>query len=106
MAAEKSFPSMSLTAHAENVSTPAKYRTTAVPGEPAYAEHGALSGHKGPQENVVQAAPDLLWSRARYFLREPFSEFSAFSSFLMFGDGVVAQVVLRNGEMGDYQSIS
>jgi hypothetical protein len=64
---------MSLTAHAENVSTPAKYRTTTVPAEPAYAEHGALPDHIGPQENVVQAAPDLLWSSARYFVREPFS---------------------------------
>lgn len=106
MAAEKSFPSMSLTAHAENVSTPAKYRTTTVPGEPAYAEHGALIDHKGPQENVVQAAPDLLWSRAWYFLREPFSEFFGVFILLMFGDGVVAQGVLSNGEKGDYQSIS
>lgn len=107
MAAEKaSFSSMPLEAHAENVSTPAKYRTTTVVGEPAYAEHGALIDHKGPQEDVVQAAPDLLWSRARHFLREPFSEFFGVFILLMFGDGVVAQVVLSNGKKGDYQSIS
>ena len=80
-------------------------RSTAVPGEPAYAEHGALIDHKIPQEDVVQAEPDLLWSRGRRYLREPFSEFFGTFILVMFGDGVVAQVVLSDGKKGDYQSI-
>lgn len=40
-----------------------------------YAEHGAPIDHVGPQEEVVQAQPDLAWSRIRHMLREPFSEF-------------------------------
>ena len=72
----------------------------------AYAEHGALIDHKIPQDDVVQAAPDLAWSRLRRYLREPLSEFFGTFILVMFGDGVVAQVVLSNGEKGDYQSIS
>lgn len=43
--------------------------------EQPHAEHGAPIDHVGPQEEVVQAQPDLLWSRIRHTLREPFSEF-------------------------------
>jgi aquaglyceroporin related protein len=41
----------------------------------AYAEHGASIDHHIPQEEVTQSKPDLLWSRIRHTLREPFSEF-------------------------------
>jgi aquaglyceroporin related protein, other eukaryote len=82
------------------------YRHTSVAGQPPYGEHGPLVDHKGPQEDVVQAEPDLWWSRWRHTLREPFSEFFGVFILIMFGDGVVAQVVLSNGEKGDYQSIS
>ena len=44
-------------------------------GEQPYAEHGAPIDHVGPQEEVVQAQPDLAWSRIRHALREPLSEF-------------------------------
>ena len=40
-----------------------------------HAEHGVAIDHKIPQDDVVQAEPDLLWSRIRHNLREPFSEF-------------------------------
>lgn len=40
-----------------------------------YAEHGAPIDHHGPQEEVVQAQPELAWSRIRHMLREPLSEF-------------------------------
>jgi aquaglyceroporin related protein len=69
-----------------------------------HAEHGALIDHKIPQAVVVQ--PDLLWSRIRHTLREPFSEFFGVFILILFGDGVVAQVVLSKGTKGDYQSIS
>jgi len=39
-------------------------------------------------------------------MREPFAEFFGTFILIMFGDGVVAQVVLSGGKKGDYQSIS
>ncbi|KAK9234839.1 aquaporin-3 [Lipomyces kononenkoae] len=48
----------------------------------------------------------LVWSRIRLTLREPFAEFFGTFIIIMFGDGVVAQVVLSGGQKGDYQSIS
>ena len=48
----------------------------------------------------------LRWPRIRRIFREPFSEFLGTFILIMFGDGVVAQVVLSNGEKGQYQSIS
>ncbi|KAK5943253.1 glycerol channel [Knufia obscura] len=71
-----------------------------------HAEHGVAIDHRIPQDDVVQAQPDLLWSRIRHQLREPFAEFFGTFILIMFGDGVVAQVVLSNGENGDYQSIT
>lgn len=53
-----------------------------------------------------KAGKDLLWPRIRHVIREPLSEFMGTFILIMFGDGVVAQVVLSNGEKGDYQSIS
>lgn len=83
-----------------------EHRRTTVEGVPALQEHGALIDHKIPQEDAVQAEPDLFWSRVRHFCREPFAEFLGVFILIMFGDGVVAQVVLSNGAKGDYQSIS
>lgn len=47
-----------------------------------------------------------LWPRIRHVLREPFAEFFGTMVLILFGDGVVAQVVLSSGEKGAYQSIS
>jgi hypothetical protein len=85
---------------------PHTYRHTTVDGVAAYAEHGPLVDHKVPQEDAVQSEPDLAWSRIRHYMREPFSEFFGVFILILFGDGVVAQVVLSNGTKGDYQSIS
>lgn len=93
------------TTHLEGVQDP-HYRHSSVVGQPAYAEHGALVDHKVPQEEIVQSEPDLLWSRIRHYMREPFSEFFGVFILILFGDGVVAQVVLSGGKKGDYQSIS
>ena len=57
---------------------------------------------------------DLLWSRIRLALREPFAEFFGTFIMVMFGDGSVAQVLLSAGQVtspgkdgyGSYQSIS
>lgn len=40
-----------------------------------YTEHGAGIDHHTPQVEERQSKPDLLWSRIRHTLREPFSEF-------------------------------
>ncbi|CAK7272665.1 glycerol channel [Sporothrix epigloea] len=48
----------------------------------------------------------LVWSRCRTHAQDFFSEFLGTMTLLLFGDGVVAQVVLSGGKKGDYQSIS
>ncbi|RMZ77857.1 hypothetical protein DV737_g4137, partial [Chaetothyriales sp. CBS 132003] len=70
------------------------------------AEHGPMIDDQIHQEDIVPVHPELLWSRIRHAYREPFSEFFGTFIMILFGDGVVAQVVLSNGEKGDYQSIS
>jgi aquaglyceroporin related protein len=72
----------------------------------AHAEHGPLIDHHIAQDDAVEQSPELTWSRIRHFMREPFSEFFGVFILILFGDGVVAQVVLSNGTKGDYQSIS
>jgi aquaglyceroporin related protein len=74
--------------------------------ELGYAEHGPGIDHQMTQENAVQSNPKLLWSRIRHVMREPFAEFLGTFIMILFGDGVVAQVVLSNSTKGDYQSIS
>lgn len=60
---------------------------------------------------------ELLWSRIRLALREPFAEFFGTFIMVLFGDGSVAQVLLSAGNTtstiapgmdgyGNYQSIS
>lgn len=46
------------------------------------------------------------WARIRHFLREPLAECLGTMILILFGDGVVAQVVLSDGKNGSYQSIS
>lgn len=70
------------------------------------AEHGVTIDHEGPQEEEKDSNPHLLWSRIRYHCQDAFSEFFGVFIMILFGDGVVAQVVLSKGEKGDYQSIS
>lgn len=69
-------------------------------------EHGAPIDHIVPQANSKASGPDLWWSKVRAYMQEPFSEFFGCFIMILFGDGVVAQVVLSNSEKGDYQSIS
>ena len=69
-------------------------------------EHGPLVDHDIPQADAKPSNPDLWWSKVRNFMIEPFSEFFGVFILILFGDGVVAQVVLSRGTKGDYQSIS
>lgn len=73
------------------------------------AEHGPLIDHSIPQDIVLKYGAqdsDLAWSRIRFYLREPLAEFFGVFILILFGDGVVAQVVLSGGTKGDYQSIN
>lgn len=72
------------------------------PEAPVAQDHQSLEHH------------DLLWSRIRLALREPFAEFFGTFIMVLFGDGSVAQVLLSAGNKtspggngsGQYQSIS
>ena len=49
---------------------------------------------------------ELLWSRIRLTLREPFAEFFGVFIMVMFGDGSVAQVLLSSNSTGNASTIS
>lgn len=70
------------------------------------AEHGTLIDPTPEAMDKIESNPELHWSKIRMFLREPFSEFFGVFVMILFGDGVVAQVVLSGGTKGSYQSIS
>jgi hypothetical protein len=71
------------------------------------SEHGPLVDHNNRIEpEDLPSNPDLWWSKTRAYLQDPFSEFFGVFIMILFGDGVVAQVVLSQGKKGDYQSIS
>ena len=99
-------PTFQNSTHDEQANDYNEKRRTSVPGVQPYAEHGPLVDHRIPQADAVQAQPDLAWSRIRHIMREPFSEFFGVFILILFGDGVVAQVVLSKETKGDYQSIS
>jgi aquaglyceroporin related protein len=78
-------------------------------GASIFAETGPTINRSKTKDAFTQSKssnPGLTWPRIRHALREPFSEFLGTFILIMFGDGVVAQVVLSKGEKGDYQSIS
>ena len=66
------------------------------------------------EDHYIHERQQLLWSRIRIVLREPFAEFWGTFIMVMFGNGSVAQVLLSAGEtsapgkngFGTYQSIS
>ena len=111
--------------------------TSATPLTQAPTEHSAHSAELSPHRTSSSAqrtrsvlglhpqAPideehdqgpraQLLWSKIRTVLREPFAEFWGVVIMVMFGDGSVAQVLLSTGQttapggngFGAYQSIN
>lgn len=65
------------------------------------------------EDHDAHERQQLLWSRIRVALREPFLEFWGVFILVMFGDGSIAQVLLSTGNkapggmgFGQYQSIS
>ncbi|QUC16161.1 uncharacterized protein UV8b_00402 [Ustilaginoidea virens] len=57
-------------------------------------------------QDMIPAENQLRWPRVRSIWQDAFSEFFGTMVLILFGDGVVAQVVLSNNKKGDYQSIS
>jgi hypothetical protein len=74
-------------------------------GMAPHAEHGELIDHEGEHDDG-EYNPNLAWAKFRRSIREPLAEFFGVFIMILFGDGVVAQVVLSGGEKGSYQSIS
>lgn len=73
-----------------------------------HMEHGEPLDHGGVPRGMQEMTEEVeyAWGRVRRFMQDPFSEFFGTMVMILFGDGVVAQVVLSNGTKGDYQSIS
>ena len=69
-------------------------------------EVAAIHGLTPESEVALPVRPPLLWYRFREYGRDAFSEFFGTMILVLFGDGVVAQVLLSNGQKGNYQSIS
>ncbi|KAL2689066.1 hypothetical protein Neosp_003118 [[Neocosmospora] mangrovei] len=81
-------------------SSPAKVEMVQTKALKELPSDSTLQPHVGEREEV------LLWSRVRETCQDAFSEFFGTFVMILFGDGVVAQVVLSRGTKGDYQSIS
>ncbi|KAB5583215.1 aquaglyceroporin [Coniochaeta sp. 2T2.1] len=76
--------------------------------ETAHNEHTVVSSSQvsSPPSSIPEMETELKWSKTRTIWQDAFSEFWGVFIMIMFGDGVVAQVVLSNKKNGDYQSIS
>jgi aquaglyceroporin related protein, other eukaryote len=70
-----------------------------------HQEHGILIDQHIVDKDA-ESYPDLMWSRIRRYMKDPFSEFFGVFILILFGDGSVAQVVLSGDVKGAYQSIS
>lgn len=57
-------------------------------------------------EEQKEQQSQLSWGKRREYCRYAFSEFFGTMILLLFGNGVIAQVLLSHGEKGDYLSIS
>ena len=65
-----------------------------------------MRGNAIHEEEHLPAALQPAWPRIRSIWQDAFSEFVGTMILILFGDGVVAQVILSNGVKGNYQSIS
>lgn len=71
-------------------------------------EHASSMSNEEVHESpaTVPFQEQLMWPKYREYCQDFISEFFGTCIMILFGDGVVAQVVLSKGEKGDYQSIS
>lgn len=77
-------------------------RANSMPALHVLAEHGPLVDHDiHPLVDTVPLHPELWWSRVRAICWDAFSEFFGVFILILFGDGVVAQVVLSNEQKGN-----
>jgi aquaglyceroporin related protein len=102
--------------HADQVDyPPVKSRSTGSSSQHPIRE--ALGLHETPpihEDHEDHPHQELLWSRIRLTLREPFAELCGTAVMVFFGNGSVAQVLLSAGNKaapggngyGAYQSIS
>lgn len=76
----------------------------------SHAGHDVHNGHDGHDDSstagMIRAEDVPRWSRIRTIWQDAFSEFLGTMILVLFGDGVVAQVLLSNNLKGNYQSIS
>ncbi|CAM1501346.1 Fc.00g105080.m01.CDS01 [Cosmosporella sp. VM-42] len=95
---------MSSSHHQDSVSESSVNKSVPMPKvemvSPESESHQELANDMAPEEE------QLVWSTIREYCQDAFSEFFGTFILLLFGDGVVAQVVLSKGTKGDYQSIS
>lgn len=82
-----SSPTISHDEHAKHLEIEKAHDAQYSGSDEPYAEHGPGIDHKIPQEELVQAKPDLWWSRTRHTFREPLSEFFGVFILILFGDG-------------------
>lgn len=76
-------------------------------GDSSFVDGNASSFQDIRPDSHIQSSESLpIWSRCREYARDAFSEFFGTMILVLFGDGVVAQVLLSHGQKGDYQSIS
>ncbi|EGD95973.1 aquaglyceroporin [Trichophyton tonsurans CBS 112818] len=109
--------SSSHTLHTENIGNISQGTTEKEHSNPSLdGVHSNIPGFSEPLkaqftprvviEHEPQPVKELLWTKIRTKFREPFAEFFGVFIMILFGDGVVAQVVLSDSKKGDYQSIS
>ncbi|PHH86595.1 hypothetical protein CDD83_10007 [Cordyceps sp. RAO-2017] len=79
----------------------------------ATVDMSSATKHEDPVLDASNAPPtpeeephQLRWPKIRSLWQDAFSEFFGTMILILFGDGVVAQVLLSNNTKGDYQSIS
>lgn len=67
---------------------------------------GSFTHDEAANGDVMALEKQPRWPKIRTIWQDAFSEFFGTMILILFGDGVVAQVVLSNGTKGEYQSIS
>lgn len=67
---------------------------------------GSVSHDEAINGGLMASEEQPRWPKIRTIWQDAFSEFLGTMTLILFGDGVVAQVVLSGGTKGDYQSIS
>ncbi|OOQ84321.1 Aquaporin-7 [Penicillium brasilianum] len=70
------------------------------------SKHDASINEVSAGLDSIPSEPSLLWYKIRTYGQDALSEFFGTMILILFGDGVVAQVLLSRGQKGDYQSIS